>query len=129
MLADLVVASESEDWKAGSNAAICAQCGKELVGNGTKKRKLQTRGGREVGIEQEYGICPKCGQGFFPLDEELDLLPGMVSPYGHECLVRLARWKPFEKEAELLEDLIGIHVSKSISETYSEAAGADYVEL
>ena len=66
MLADLAIASESADWEAGSKAALCPQCGKELVGNGKKKRKLQTRGGREVGIEREYGICPKCGQGFFP---------------------------------------------------------------
>ena len=30
------------------------------------------------------------GKGFFPLDEALGLLPGMLTPHGHECLVRLA---------------------------------------
>lgn len=66
---------------------------------------------------------------FSPLDEELKLLPGLLTPYGHECLVRLASWMPFEKAADLFEDLMGIHVSKSISEKYSEAAGAAYVGL
>lgn len=66
MLADLAVASASADFETGEKAAVCPKCGGELVANGKKKRKLQTRGGREVGIEREYGICPKCGQGFFP---------------------------------------------------------------
>jgi hypothetical protein len=66
MLADLAVASESADWEPGTKAAVCPKCGAELVGNGKKKRKLQTRGGREVELEREYGICPQCGQGIFP---------------------------------------------------------------
>jgi hypothetical protein len=38
----------------------------KLEGKGKKKRKLQTRGGQEVELEREYGVCPKCGQGIFP---------------------------------------------------------------
>jgi hypothetical protein len=68
-------------------------------------------------------------KGFFPLDEELELLPGLLTPHGHECLVRLAGWMPFKKAAQMFEDLMGIPVSRSISEKYSEAAGAAYVEL
>lgn len=66
MLADLAVKSASADWESGTEAAVCPKCGVELVANGKKKRKLQTRGGREVELEREYGICPKCGQGIFP---------------------------------------------------------------
>ena len=55
------------------------------------------------------------GKGFFPLDEELELLPGMLTPHGHECLVRLAGWMPFAKAAEMLEDFLGIQVSRSVS--------------
>ena len=69
------------------------------------------------------------GKGFFPLDEELKLLPGDLTPHGHECLVRMAGWMPFGKAAVLFEDFMGIHVSKSMSQRYSEVAGAAYVGL
>ena len=32
--------------------------------------------------------------GFFPLDEELALLPGSLTPHLQECLVRLGAWMP-----------------------------------
>jgi len=69
------------------------------------------------------------GKGFFPLDEELELLPGMLTPHGHECLVRLSGWMPFAKAAEILEDFMGIRVSKSVSQRYTEAAGAAYEQM
>jgi hypothetical protein len=36
---------------------------------------------------------------------------------------------PFEKAAELLEDLLGIRVSKGVSQRYTEAAGAVYEQM
>lgn len=75
------------------------------------------------------GFVHNADKGFFPLDEELELLPGCLTPHGHECLVRLAGWVPFEKASELFEDFMGISVSKSISQRYSEEAGAAYVSL
>ena len=36
---------------------------------------------------------------------------------------------PFEKAAELLEDMLGIRVSKGVSQRYTEAAGAAYEQL
>jgi hypothetical protein len=68
-------------------------------------------------------------KGFFPLDEELKLLPGILTPHGHECLVRLSGWMPFDKAAELFEDFMGIQVSKSVSQRYTEEAGAAYVGM
>ena len=75
------------------------------------------------------GFVQNADKGFFPLDEELELLPGSLTPHGHECLVRLSGWMPFEKAGELFEDFMGIAVSKSVSQRYSEEAGAAYVEL
>jgi hypothetical protein len=66
MLADLAVASASAEWESGAEAPICPKCGAKLKPNGKKKRKLQTRGGREVELVREYGVCPECGQGIFP---------------------------------------------------------------
>ena len=68
-------------------------------------------------------------KGFFPLDEELELLPGILTPHGHECLVRLASWMPFKEAAELFEEFMVIPVSKTLSQRYTEEAGAAYVSL
>jgi hypothetical protein len=69
-------------------------------------------------------------RGFFPLDEELQLVPGKLSPREHERLVRLAGWIPsFEKAVEVFEDFLGIAVGKVTSQRYSEAAGAAYEQL
>jgi hypothetical protein len=51
-------------------------------------------------------------KGFFPLDEELELLEGELTPSGHENLVRLCGWMPFQKASEIMEDLLGIAVHK-----------------
>jgi len=69
------------------------------------------------------------GRGFFPLDEELELLPGRLTPRGQEELIRLSSWMPFERATELLADMQGIRVSPSMSKRSSEAAGAVYVEM
>lgn len=66
MIADLALASQSADWEAGVESEICPQCGAKLEKKGKKKRKLATRGGQEIELEREYGVCPQCGQGIFP---------------------------------------------------------------
>src|SRR5579859_5082109 len=53
------------------------------------------------------------GWAFFPLDEELGLLSGGLTPRGEETLVRLSTWMPYESARELLEDLLGVQVSKA----------------
>lgn len=68
-------------------------------------------------------------RGFFPLDEELKLIPSNLTPYGHEILVRLSAWMPFEKAAELFGALMQIEISKSQVRRYTEGAGAAYVEI
>ncbi len=75
------------------------------------------------------GFVRSVDKRFFPLDEELQLLPGVLTPHGHECLVRLSGWMPFEKASELFEDFMGIAVSKALSQRYTEGAGAAYVSL
>lgn len=66
MLSDAAIRSAKTEWEAGGREALCPTCGARLEQKGKKKRKLQTRGGQEVELEREYGVCPKCGQGIFP---------------------------------------------------------------
>jgi len=64
------------------------------------------------------------GRLFFPLDEELQLIPGQLTPHAHECAVRLAAWVPFSRATELLEACLGVQVSEATLRRYAEAAGA-----
>jgi len=66
MIADAALSSAQTEWANGSREALCPACGKPLEKKGKKKRSLQTRGGQEVELEREYGLCPACGQGIFP---------------------------------------------------------------
>lgn len=63
------------------------------------------------------------GSAFFPLDEQLGLLSGGLTPRGEESLVRLASWMPFESAQELLEDLVGVRVSKATARRATLATG------
>jgi hypothetical protein len=75
------------------------------------------------------GSVRSVGRGFFPLDEELRLLSGRLTPSGQEHLIRLSSWMPFEQAAELMEDMQGIRISPATSRRNSETAGAAYVEM
>lgn len=75
------------------------------------------------------GCARPVRSGFSPLDEELELLPGSLSAWGHECLVRLGTWMPFVEAAKLVAVMIGIQVSECMARRYTEAAGAAQVAL
>lgn len=66
MLQDTAVQSEARDWQEAEEKPTCPDCGEVLKINGEQKRQLQTHGQQEVILERKYGVCPKCGLGFFP---------------------------------------------------------------
>lgn len=68
-------------------------------------------------------------QGFFPLDEELALLPGALTPTIHEWLVRLGSWMPFAAATKMLAAISRTQVSEAGGRRKTEAAGAVYVQL
>jgi hypothetical protein len=80
-------------------------------------------------LNENMGSVRNAGRGFFPLDEELQLLSGRLTPSGQEHLIRLSSWMPFERAAELMEGMQGIRVSPATSRRSSEAAGAAYEEM
>lgn len=69
------------------------------------------------------------GRGFFPLDEELELQSGKLTPKNHERLVRLSGWMPFRQATELFEEFTGIRLSKIVSQCGAESAGKTYEEM
>lgn len=72
---------------------------------------------------------PSVERSFFPLDEELALPPGSLTPYVQESLVRLGAWIPFQPTAEMLKDLLGVQVSPAQVRRVTEAAGSAYVAV
>ena len=64
---------------------------------------------------------------FSPLDEELALVPGRMTPIVHENLVRLGAWMPFEEAAKMLKVFSGAQVSEFTARQNSLAAGEAYV--
>jgi hypothetical protein len=71
------------------------------------------------------------GTGLFPLDDELELLLGTLTPWLQASLVRLGSWMPFAYAARELGWLCQapgrVLVSESVAERLTEAAGAAYV--
>jgi hypothetical protein len=67
------------------------------------------------------------GRAFFPLDDELELLPGTLTPSLQEDLVHLGTWLPFGKAAQQLRRFRQTDVSRPTAERVTEAAGAAYV--
>jgi hypothetical protein len=66
-------------------------------------------------------------QGFFPLDEELALLPGQLTPALQEDLVRLSTRLPFRQAVEELARLKHVTTTEATVRRQTEAAGAAYV--
>jgi hypothetical protein len=67
--------------------------------------------------------------GFFPLDEELGLLPGSLSPSLVESIVRLGTWMPFEPTRQMLWHFTKVTVSEATVRRNTEKAGASYVAV
>ena len=70
--------------------------------------------------------APPVGPGFFPLDEELGVLPGSLSPQSQDHLSRLAVWMPFERAAQMLAALTGVQVSEATTRRQTYTAGVAY---
>jgi hypothetical protein len=66
---------------------------------------------------------------FSPLDEELGLVPGTLTPSMQEDLVRLGAWMPFGRVVGELQHFRQTDVSKSSVVRLTEAAGAAYVSV
>lgn len=71
----------------------------------------------------------RVGRVFFPLDEELALLPSSFSPCIHQCIVRLGTLLPFDQVPEQLAALTGVTVSRETVRRLTEQAGAAQVAV
>ena len=70
------------------------------------------------------GPVPHAGKVFFPLDEELALLPGGLAPRQQEHLAHLACFMPFDKAAEMIEELLAVQTNEETVRQLTERIGA-----
>src|SRR5689334_14197209 len=70
---------------------------------------------------------PTVGAGFSPLDEELALPPGPLTPLLHEWVVHLGAWVPFGQVPGLLRCFAGVGIVRETARRLTEAAGAHLV--
>ena len=64
---------------------------------------------------------------FFPLDDELALLPGLLAPSLHGWLVRLSSYVPFAQAAALLSEFAHVRLSEGTAQRLTYAAGGAVV--
>lgn len=75
------------------------------------------------------GCARPAGRAFSPLDEELALLPGSLTPSLQESVTRLGTWMPFGRVVAELAYFTGTLVSRPTVERITEGAGAAYVQF
>jgi hypothetical protein len=61
---------------------------------------------------------------FFPLDEELGLLPGQLAPRQQEHLVHLACFMPFDKVTEMMEEMVSVQTNQETVRRLTEQVGS-----
>ena len=73
-------------------------------------------------------LARSAAQGFFPLDEELALLPGVLTPTLQESIVRLGARMPFGSVVDELARLKQVTTTEASVRRHTERAGAAYVD-
>ena len=107
MLEDAALASSSTDWSSnqpGENRGA-PDCDEELGALEQAAEAFADLGGtRGHAGTPVWGLPRLRRETFFPLDEELELLPGRLTPGLEEILVRLGSWMPFAQAQRFLVD-------------------------
>jgi hypothetical protein len=66
---------------------------------------------------------PPVKVGFSPLDEQLGLVAGSLSPRSQEQLVHLATWMPFERAVQMLKRFTGVQISEATARRHTYQVG------
>jgi len=104
--------------------AECPICGKWLKRQALCQRTLETMIG-EITIHRPYFYCRVCGDGFYPLDEALNLSSRRKQYDVQEAGTDLAKEVPYEKASQLFTKLSGIGMSDHVMHDVANAAGDD----
>jgi hypothetical protein len=90
--------------------APCPQCARLLLARAVVPKTVETLVG-QVTLERPYFYCLECKQGFYPLDEALELSERRKQWDIQEAGAKLAAEVPFETAQELFSQLTGLSLS------------------
>ncbi len=94
--------------------AACPGCGRRLLARGPQQRRVETLVG-EVCVCRPYFYCVSCGEGFYPLDEELELSSHCKQADMQKAAACLAAELPYETASQLFGELTGLALSDHLT--------------
>lgn len=98
----------------GQQTASCPRCGQELSARGPYRRTVETMVG-EISLSRPYFYCSACREGFYPLDETLELSPRRKQGDMQKAAASLAAEVPYETARALFGELTGLSFSDHIA--------------
>ena len=78
-----------------------------------------------VVVERPYYHCKRCGEGFAPRDQELDVEATQYSPGLRRMTALVGSETSFDRGRVLLDELAGVELTAKAVEREAEAIGAD----
>ena len=82
----------------------------------------------KVELKRPYYRCTRCGQGQFPIDQELDMHQTMKSPGVRRMLAMVGQESAFVRGQQQMKLLANLEVTTKEVERTAEAIGADLVQ-
>lgn len=129
---DAALTSTASDWgqTTSEDRPVCPLCGSTLITRGRRrndgKHKAAERSPSRKGTES----VPRVRVGFFPLDEQLGLVAGSLSPSIQDHVVHVAMWMPFGRAVQMLKRYTGVQLSEAtaLRHTYEVGKAAMVVQ-
>ena len=99
-------------------------CGHTAQYLGLRAKTLVTALG-PAELRRPYHLCARCGEGQFPVDEELDVSQTRKSPGVRRMLAALGYDAPFKRCSQQMKLLAGVEITAKEVERTAEAIGED----
>ena len=103
---------------------LCAECG-ETGKFMNHRMKTMTTLVKQVHLKRAYYYCGKCGQGWFPLDEAMQVQGTIFSPGVREAICLVDAEIPFERGQEMLARLSGVQIHSDEGRRLAEELGEE----
>ena len=112
---------------AAEQRAIACPCGHQARYREQRSRHILTALG-EVELTRPWYLCPRCHNGQFPIDHQLDIADRDCSPGVRRMQALVGQAAPFDQGREQMKVLAGLEVTAKSVERTSEAIGSDIAE-
>jgi hypothetical protein len=103
---------------------VCAECGETGKFMNHRIKTMMTLV-KQVELKRAYYYCKACGQGWFPLDEVMQVQGTIFSPGVREAICLVDLEIPFDRGQELLARLSGVQIHADEGRRLSEELGTE----